>query len=93
MQVPIRIQTKAETAAGTPLFPEFNGQIFEESKAIGVGILESGTTSGQAVVGIFFEDSFGRKGFVQFTAGIFHGIDAALRGAEIRFKVAKSGRG
>ncbi|MCC7374293.1 MAG: hypothetical protein IT581_06540 [Verrucomicrobiales bacterium] len=89
----IRVQTLAEAAAGRSLFPEFNGQIRDESKVIGVGILESGTMNGQAVVGILVDDTTGRKSFVQFTANIFHSIDAALRGAEARFAIGRGGRG
>jgi hypothetical protein len=81
----VRIQTKADAAAGNTMFPEVPRMRTTEFAAYGAAILEGGMQSGETSVALLGRTAGGDWAVIQLSAALVKTLAAGVIGAEHRF--------
>lgn len=68
-----------------PLFPELAARLVGRLEFVGAGVLEGGMASGRTSVGFMLADENGNVYLAETSAALVDCLDAAIKGAEIRW--------
>jgi hypothetical protein len=83
-QYPMVIHSKADDAAGTPMFPELTAEP-KSLEVAAIGVIEDGMASGKPSMILLMTDEAGQHHKVYFGCEAFLTIAAGVKGAMERF--------